>query len=195
MAQAVKNPPAMQTQEIPGLGRPSGEENGYPLQYSCLENPMDRGALWAIVTESDVTEWLTLSLSCTECVGSKKWLILFPGQPRFLGRAYRSTAAIAKSLQSCPTLCDPRDGSHQAPPSLEFSRKEHWSGLPFPSPMHESEKWKWSRSVMSDSSDPMDFSPPGSSIHGIFQTGVPEWGAIAFSVLEHSHKDSVGLRG
>ena len=30
-------------------------------------------------------------------------------------------------------------------------RQEHWSGLPFPSPMHESEKWKWSRSVMSDS--------------------------------------------
>ena len=37
-----------------------------------------------------------------------------------------------------------------ATPSLGFSRQEHWSGLPFPSPMHESEKWKWSRSVMSD---------------------------------------------
>ena len=48
--------------------------------------------------------------------------------------------AAAKSLQSCPTLCDPMDGSHQAPPSLGFSRQEHWSGLPFPSPMHESEK-------------------------------------------------------
>ena len=46
----------------------------------------------------------------------------------------------ANSLQSCPTLCDPVDGSHQAPPSLGFSRQEHWSGLPFPSPMHESEK-------------------------------------------------------
>ena len=48
--------------------------------------------------------------------------------------------AAAKSLQSCPTLCDPTDGSHQAPLSLGFSRQEHWSGLPFPSPMHESEK-------------------------------------------------------
>ena len=46
----------------------------------------------------------------------------------------------AKSLQSCPTLCDPIDGSHQAPPSLGFSRQEHWNGLPFPSPVHESEK-------------------------------------------------------
>ena len=34
--------------------------------------------------------------------------------------------------------------SHQAPLSLGFSRQEHWSGLPFPSPMHESEKWKCS---------------------------------------------------
>ena len=32
-----------------GLGRSPGEENGNPLQYSCLKNPMDRGALWATV--------------------------------------------------------------------------------------------------------------------------------------------------
>ena len=49
-------------------------------------------------------------------------------------------AAAAKLLQSCPTLCNPVDGSPPAPPSLGFSRQEHWSGLPFPSPMHESEK-------------------------------------------------------
>ena len=46
----------------------------------------------------------------------------------------------------------PETAAHQAPLSLGFSRQEHWSGLPFPSPMHESEKWKWSCSVMSDSS-------------------------------------------
>ena len=34
---------------IPGLGRSPGEGNGNPLQYSCLENPMDRGACWAAV--------------------------------------------------------------------------------------------------------------------------------------------------
>ena len=70
--------------------------------------------------------------------------------------------------------------AHQAPPSLGFSRREHWSGLPFPSPMHESEKWKWSRSVVS--SNPMDCSAPGSSVHGSFQARVLEWGAIAFSL-------------
>ena len=52
--------------------------------------------------------------------------------------------------------------------------------------MHEREKWKWSCSVVSDSSDPMDCSLPGSSIHGIFQAKVLEWGAIAFSVWAHS---------
>ena len=49
--------------------------------------------------------------------------------------------------------------------------------------MHESEKWKWRRSVVSTLNDPMDYSPPGSFIHGIFQARVPAWGAIAFSAL------------
>ena len=49
--------------------------------------------------------------------------------------------------------------AHQAPPSLGFSRQEHWSGLPFPSPMHESEKWKGSRSVVSDSKRPHGLQP------------------------------------
>ena len=41
-------------------------------------------------------------------------------------------------------LCaTPQTAAHQAPPSLGFFRQEHWSGLPFPSPMHESQKWKW----------------------------------------------------
>ena len=52
-------------------------------------------------------------------------------------------------------LCaTPQTAAHQPPPSLGFSRKEHWSGLPFPSPVQESEKWKESRSVVSDSERP-----------------------------------------
>ena len=39
-----------------------------------------------------------------------------------------------------PLCATPWTAAHQAPPSLGFSRQEHWSGLPFPSPMHESEK-------------------------------------------------------
>ena len=53
---------------------------------------------------------------------------------------------------SCVRLCvTPWTAAHQAPLSLGLSKQEHWSGLPFPSPMHESEKWKWSCSVVSDS--------------------------------------------
>ena len=47
-------------------------------------------------------------------------------------------------------LCvTPETAAHQTPPPLGFSRQEHWSGLPFPSPMHESEKWKWKVKVKS----------------------------------------------
>ena len=53
---------------------------------------------------------------------------------------FKFTAAAAMSFQSCPTLYDPIDGSPPGFPLLGFSRQEHWSGLPFPSPMQESEK-------------------------------------------------------
>ena len=79
-------------------------------------------------------------------------------------------------------LCvTPYTAANQAPPSLGFSRQEHWSGLPFPSPMHESE----SEAAQScpTLSDPRDCSLPGSSVHGVFQARVLEWGAIAFSIL------------
>ena len=72
---------------------------------------------------------------------------------------YLISAAAAKSLQSCLALCDPIDGTLLGSPVLGFSRQEHWSGLPFPSPMHESEKWKWSRSVVSNSSRPHGLQP------------------------------------
>ena len=97
-----------------------GEGNGNPLQCSCLENPRDGGAWWATayeIAESGMTE-------ATEHAGRA-------------GVKQKPAAAAAKLLQSCPTLCDPTD---EGPLSLGFSRQEHWSGLPFPSPTHESEK-------------------------------------------------------
>ena len=53
----------------------------------------------------------------------------------------------------------PWAAAHQAPPSLGFSRQEQWSGLPFPSPMQESETWEGSRSVVSDSLQPHGLRP------------------------------------
>ena len=61
-----------------------------------------------------------------------------------------------RKWQPTPVLL-PRES--QAPPPLGFSRQEYWSWLPFPSPMHESEKWKWSCSVVSDSSRPHGLQP------------------------------------
>ena len=92
-----------------------------------------------------------------------------------------SSSAAAKSLQSCPTLCDPIDGS---PPGSAVSgilqaRTLEWVAISF----SDAWKWKvkWSRSVVSDSSQPHGRSPPGSPTHGIVQARVLEWGAIAFS--------------
>ena len=78
------------------------------------------------IFQARVLEWGAIAFS--ECFGRGR------GKPN---KYFGTATAAAKSLQSCLTLCDPMDGS---PPSLGFSRQEHWSGLPFPSPMHESEK-------------------------------------------------------
>ena len=68
-------------------------------------------------------------------------------------------AAAAKSLHRVRLCVTPETAAHQAPPSLGFTRQEHWSGLPFPSPIHESEKRKLSHSVVSNSSRPHGLQP------------------------------------
>ena len=87
-------------------------------------------------------------------------------------------AAAAKSLQSCPTLCDPIDGSPPGSPvpGILQTRTLEWVAISFP--MHESEVAQLCPTLR----DPMDCSLPGSSTHGIFQARVLEWVAIAFSV-------------
>ena len=72
-------------------------------------------------------------------------------------------------IQLCVT---PKTAAHQAPPSLGFSRQEHWSGLPFPSPESESEVKSESEVAQScpTLSGPVDCSLPGSSVHG---SGLP----------------------
>ena len=77
-------------------------------------------------------------------------------------------------VRLCATL---QTATHEGPPSLGFSRQEHWSGLPFPSPVQESEVAQSCPTL----SDPVDCSLPGSSVHGIFQARALKWGATAFS--------------
>ena len=80
-----------------------------------------------------------------------------------------------------PTLATLWTVARQGPLSMGFSRQEYWSGLPFYSPMRESEVAQWCPTL----SDTMDCSLPGSSVHRIFQAKVLEWGAIAFSAHAH----------
>ena len=90
-------------------------------------------------------------------------------------------SAAEKSLQSCPNLCDPIDGSPPGSPvpGILEARIREWVAISF------SNTWKWKVKVKSLSPvwlrDPMDCSLPGSSEHRIFQARVLEWGAIAFS--------------
>ena len=90
-------------------------------------------------------------------------------------------------VQLCAT---PEMAAHQAPPSLGFSRQEHWSGLPFPSPGDlpnpEIEPVSPAAAAKSLQScptlcDPRDGSPPGSPVPGILQARTLEWVAISFS--------------
>ena len=87
-------------------------------------------------------------------------------------------AAAAKSFQSCPTLCDPTDGS---PPGSSIPGMEKEMGCHF---LLQCMKVK-SESEVAQScptlSDPMDYSLPGSSVHGILQARILEWVAISFS--------------
>jgi len=62
--------------------------------------------------------------------------------------------------------------AHQASLSLGFSKQEHWSGLPFPSPMHEVKSESEIAQSCPTLSYPMDCSLPGSSVHGIFQAKI-----------------------
>ena len=71
----------------------------------------------------------------------------------------RKVKVKVKSLSSVLLFSTPWTVAHQAPLSMGFSRQEYWSGLPFPSPMHESKKWKWSHSVVSNSSRPHGLQP------------------------------------
>ena len=86
---------------IPGLGRSSGEGSGNPLQYYCVENPMDRGAWW--VTDRGVAKSPT--------------------------QLSDYTAAAARSLPSCPTLCDPIGGSPPGSPVPGILRSTNTTAL------------------------------------------------------------------
>ena len=96
---------------IPGLGRSPGKGNGNPLQYSCLENSMDKGTCKLQSTGSQ--------RDGHDCATSLHLLYLF---------------TQVESLSCVRLFANPWTVAHQAPPSMEFTRQEYWSGLPSHSP-------------------------------------------------------------
>ena len=141
MAQWVKNPPASagDTGSIPGLGRSFREGNGNPLQYSCLTNPMDRGA-WQSTICGVTKNWPWLSDWCTQACMCLKYLfwnqlhfsfwvvdseleghLWYPewGQGKVEGVEYLKTPSWYSSFLLCP-LWVPGQGLylHLVPPGL-----------------------------------------------------------------------------
>ena len=90
-------------------------------------------------------------------------------------------AAAAKSLQSCPTLCDPIDSSPLDSPVWDSPRKNTGVGCHFRLQCMRVKSESEGTQSCPTLSVPMDCSPPGSSIYGILQARVLEWVAIAFS--------------
>ena len=109
------------------------------------------------------------------------FLLLGGGQLVFPGFSFSMAAAAAKSLKSCPTLCDPIDGSPPGSPIWDSSGKNTGVGCHFLLPCMKVKSESEITQSYPTLSDPMDYSLPGSSVHGIFQARVLEWGAIAFS--------------
>ena len=134
-----------------------GENNYYKCQLLFLLLPP--GLRWALSFGITSVPWADRLQSSSK--DSYIWPIRLLPHRSLLHYA-------AKSLQSCPTLCNPIDGSHQAPPSWDFPGKNTGVGCYF---LLQCMKVK-SESEVAQScptlSDPMDCSLPGSSIHGIF---------------------------
>ena len=137
---------------IPGLGRSPGEGNGYPLQYSCLENPTDRGA------------WRAAAHGVAE------------SRTRLTKQEHNRRDANGPS----DAMAGPCASCHPAPVSLQLAKYRCF--LLYFLPLVSLTALVLSLSVMSNSLQPHgQWSPPGFSVHGILQAKILEWVAVPFS--------------
>ena len=124
---------------------------------------------------------LSISSLCQQWWALIMWQLIWCRRPAFylIPLLFHAAAAAAKSLQSCPILCDPMDSSPPGSPipGILQARILEWVAISF------SNVWRWKvKSAVAQScltlSDPMDCSLLGSSVHRIFQARVLEWGAM-----------------
>ena len=195
---------------IPGSGRSLREGNGYPLQYSCLENSVDRRAWRAVVNgvaELETLEWPTLSISLSLskdksvpftlnafsrlftinsiCNVELQWFVCtsippaesesyssFPPTGAHQRVRYAGGAQFMLTKRNCKVL-NKRDIIHQH--LLNTSGLSELKVL----------MWQWGCACVCAQScptlcNPVDCSPLGSSVHGIFQARILNWVAISF---------------
>ena len=131
---------------IPGSGRSPGGGNGTPPVFLLGESHGQRSLL-------GYRPWGPQNQNMTECPSTVCLLVTSEERHYICTKVYGQCNCkpinsgslcyifIQEGRFSRVRLCaTPETAAHQAPPSLGFSRQEHWSGLPFPSPIHESEK-------------------------------------------------------
>ena len=129
---------------IPGLGGSSAVGNGNPLQYSCLDNPMDRGAWWS--TAHGVTKsWTQLSMHKANAKCCCKWKIFI---------LFKWLSSVALYICVCVCMC------------VYVCAHVHACLV--------------THSCLT-LCDLLDCSPPGFSVHGIFQARILEWVSISSS--------------
>ena len=123
--------PALQADSLPceSPGKP------YKPTYEGTRPISENYKILMMEIKDDTSRWRDILCSWIGRINIVKMTILSKEIYRFNAIP---VAAAAKPLQSCPTLCNPIDGSSPGFPSLGFSGQEHWSGSPSPSPMHES---------------------------------------------------------
>ena len=122
------------------------------IDYSKAFDCVDHNKMWKILQDMGIPDhftYLPINLYAGQQADMEQWTGSKLGK-EYIKTVYCHTAYLTYMLLllllllshfSRVRLCETsQTAAHQAPPSLGFSRQEHWSGLPFPSPMHESEK-------------------------------------------------------
>ena len=147
-----------------------GKGNGTPLQYSCLENPMDGGPWWAAIY--GVAQSWTRLKRLSSSMHIFKDTIRMPS---------KKGSAAAKSLLSDSMRPHRRQPTRLFCPWASPGKNTGVGGCHFLLQCTKVKSESEVAQLCPTPSDPMDCSPPGSTIHGIFQARVLEWVAIAFS--------------
>ena len=117
------------------------------------------GAVSLIMKVSVSQYWHELENPATVVLRSHWPGLLYKRSSLFLLCHTMLLFVAAKLLQLCPTLCDPIDGSPPGSPVPGILQARTLEWVAMPSPMHKSEKWKWTRSVVSDSYRPHGLQP------------------------------------